>query len=54
VSDLPRTATAAKTAKWDTGAPAKGESKTVTSSEPGSYYYICTPHPWMYRQVIDE
>jgi plastocyanin len=30
------------------------QSTTVTFSEPGSYYYICTPHPWMYGQVIVE
>jgi plastocyanin len=40
--------------KWDTGALAKGESKTITFNEAGIYYYICTPHPWMYGQVIVE
>ena len=30
------------------------QSKTVTFSEPGNYYYICAPHPWMYGQVIVE
>ena len=39
---------------WDTGALAKGESKTVTFIKPGIHYYICTPHPWMYGQVIVE
>jgi len=33
---------------------AKGESKTITFDEPGSYYFISTPHPWMYGQVIVE
>ncbi len=32
----------------------KGESKTITFDKPGTYYYICTPHPWMYGQVIVE
>jgi plastocyanin len=40
--------------KWDTGVLAKGESNTVTFNEAGIYYYICTPHPWMYGQVIVE
>ena len=39
---------------WSTGALAKGETKTVTFDKPGIYYYICTPHPWMYGQVIVE
>jgi plastocyanin len=39
---------------WDTGLLEKGQSNTVTFSEPGSYFYICAPHPWMYGQVIVE
>ncbi len=39
---------------WDTGALAKGGTTTVTFSQPGNYYYICLPHPWMYGQVIVE
>jgi quinohemoprotein ethanol dehydrogenase len=54
VGDIPHTATAVKDAKWDTGALANGESKEITFSDPGIYYYICTPHPWMYGQVIVE
>jgi alcohol dehydrogenase (cytochrome c) len=60
--DIPHTATAAATGaapaatadKWDTGVLAKGQSKTVTFDQLGSYYFICTPHPWMYGQVIVE
>jgi len=52
VGDIPHTATAYQQGNWDTGALAKGESKEVTFTEPGVYYYICTPHPWMYGQVI--
>ena len=37
-----------------TGALGKGETKTVKFDKPGIYYYICTPHPWMYGQVIVE
>jgi plastocyanin len=54
VGDIPHTATELKAAKWDTGVLEKGQSKTVTFLEPGSYYYICAPHPWMYGQVIVE
>ena len=57
VGDVPHTATAfdkGKIGNWDTGALEKGESKAITFSEPGTFYYICTPHPWMYGQVIVE
>ncbi len=57
VGDTPHTATSfepGKVGKWDTGVLEKGQSKTVTFSEPGNYYYICAPHPWMYGQVIVE
>ena len=57
VGDIPHTATAfdkGKVGNWDTGALAKGEEKAITFSEPGIHYYICTPHPWMYGQVIVE
>ena len=55
--DTPHTATAFENGKfggWDTGVLNSGESKTVSFDKPGSYYYICTPHPWMYGQVIVE
>jgi alcohol dehydrogenase (cytochrome c) len=56
--DVPHTATAVSTTaapgKWDTGVLDKGQSKTITFDELGSYYFICTPHPWMYGQVIVE
>ena len=55
--DTPHTATAfdnGKIGSWDTGVLSSGESKTVTFDKPGNYYYICTPHPWMYGQVIVE
>jgi len=54
VGDVAHTATAFERGKWDTGVLEKGQSTTLTFSEPGSYYYICTPHPWMYGQVIVE
>jgi alcohol dehydrogenase (cytochrome c) len=54
VGDVQHTATAFEKGKWDTGPLEKGQSKTITFSEPGTYYYICTPHPWMYGQVVVE
>jgi alcohol dehydrogenase (cytochrome c) len=57
VGDIPHTATAfdkGKVGNWDTGALNKGESKEIAFKEPGTYFYICTPHPWMYGQVIVE
>jgi quinohemoprotein ethanol dehydrogenase len=54
VGDVQHTATAFEKGKWDTGALEKGESKAITFSETGTYYYICTPHPWMYGQIIVE
>jgi plastocyanin len=57
VGDIPHTATAfdkGKIGDWDTGVLAKGESKAITFKEAGTYFYICTPHPWMYGQVIVE
>jgi quinohemoprotein ethanol dehydrogenase len=55
VGDIPHTATSwvnGKIGNWDTGALGKGESKQITFDKPGTYYYICTPHPWMYGQII--
>jgi alcohol dehydrogenase (cytochrome c) len=52
VGDIPHTATAFQKGDWDTGALSKGESKDIKFTEPGVYYYICTPHPWMYGQII--
>jgi quinohemoprotein ethanol dehydrogenase len=54
VGDIPHTATALDGRGWDTEALAKGESKAITFTKSGIYYYICTPHPWMYGQIIVE
>jgi quinohemoprotein ethanol dehydrogenase len=55
VGDIPHDATALQQQDgWSTGALAKGETKTITFDRPGVYYYICSPHPWMYGQVIVE
>jgi plastocyanin len=37
---------------WDTGSVAKGESKSVTFANPGTYKYHCTPHPFMTAEVV--
>jgi quinohemoprotein ethanol dehydrogenase len=52
--DTAHTATAYRTGDWDTGVLTKGQSKEITFNKAGTYYYICTPHPWMYGQVIVE
>jgi len=54
VGDLPHGATAWQKGDWDTGVVPAGLSKSITFTEPGVYYYICAPHPWMYGQVIVE
>ena len=54
VGELDHTATAFPKQEWDTGDLASGESKAITFTQPGSYYYICTPHPWMSGQIIVE
>ena len=54
VGDLPHGATAWQKGEWDTGVLPKGDQKSITFNQPGNYYYICLPHPWMYGQVIVE
>jgi alcohol dehydrogenase (cytochrome c) len=55
VGDIPHDASALQQQDgWTTGVMAKGESKTVTFNKPGIYYYICSPHPWMYGQINVE
>jgi quinohemoprotein ethanol dehydrogenase len=54
IGELNHTATAFPKHEWDTGDLASGESKVITFTQPGIYYYICTPHPWMSGQIIVE
>ena len=54
VGDLPHNAIAWEKRDWDTGMLPSGGTAKVTFDKPGVYYYICTPHPWMYGQVIVE
>jgi plastocyanin len=48
----PHNATSSDGGGWDTGLLTKGESATVTFNRPGTYTYICTPHPSMIGQII--
>jgi hypothetical protein len=45
------TATASN-GQFDTGNVAPGESTSVTLSAPGTFAYVCTPHPWMKGTLI--
>jgi quinohemoprotein ethanol dehydrogenase len=54
VGALSHTATGFPKHEWDTGDLATGDSKAITFTQPGIYYYICTPHPWMSGQIIVE
>jgi len=37
---------------WDTDVLNQGETANVTFNKPGTYSYICNPHPFMIGQVI--
>jgi hypothetical protein len=37
---------------WKTALLNNGASDSVTFSTPGTYTYICTPHPWMQATVV--
>ena len=54
LGQLNHTATAFPKHEWDTGDLASGDSKAITFTQTGIYYYICTPHPWMSGQIIVE
>src|SRR5262245_51824774 len=48
----PHNATSSDASGFDTGLLAKGETANVTFNRPGTYTYICTPHPSMVGQII--
>ena len=48
----PHNATGSQGGGWDTGLLDAGQSASVTFNEPGTYNYICTPHPFMVGQII--
>ena len=37
---------------WKTPLLNTGESATVTFATPGTFTYICTPHPWMQATIV--
>jgi plastocyanin len=37
---------------WDTGIVAPGASATLVLDVPGTYAYVCTPHPWMKSTIV--
>ncbi len=39
---------------WDTGDIAEGASASITFDTPGTYAYLCTPHPTMTGTVVVE
>ena len=47
----PHTATSAD-GGWDTGLISPGDAATITLDQPGTYSYLCTPHPWMIGQIV--
>lgn len=51
VDAVEHTATATD-GSWDTGTIAAGASATVTFSAPGTYEYLCTPHPQMTGRIV--
>jgi plastocyanin len=46
------TATASDGTGWDTGLLDTGGSASFTFDQPGTYYYVCTPHPFMVGQIL--
>ena len=43
---------AATDGSWKTPLLDTGASGTVTFANPGTYTYICTPHPWMLGTIV--
>jgi plastocyanin len=37
---------------WDTGLLEQGESGSITFTTPGTYDYLCTPHPSMTGRIV--
>jgi plastocyanin len=48
----PHNAAGADAGNWDTDMLNQGETATVTFNKPGTYSFVCTPHPFMIGQVI--
>jgi len=52
VGTQPHNAAGADSGGWDTGLLSTGETASVTFNKPGTYNYICTPHPYMIGQIV--
>jgi amicyanin len=39
---------------WDTGLLAEGDSGSITFTAPGTFDYLCTPHPSMTGRIVVE
>ena len=48
----PHNAAGADAGGWDIGLLSGGEAGSVIFNKPGTYSYICTPHPFMIGQII--
>ena len=48
----PHNAAGADAGGWDIGLLSGGESGSVTFNKPGTYSFLCTPHPFMIGQII--
>jgi plastocyanin len=48
----PHNAAGADAGGWDIGMLMAGETASVTFNKPGTYTYLCTPHPFMIGQII--
>ena len=48
----PHNAAGADAGGWDIGLLSNGEAGSVTFNKPGTYNFLCTPHPFMIGQVI--
>ncbi len=45
------TATSTDQAGFDTGTIEKGQTKSITVEQPGTYSYVCSFHPFMHGTV---
>lgn len=52
IGSQPHNAAGAGGGGWDTGFLSLNESAVVTFNKPGSYSYICSPHPFMIGEII--
>jgi amicyanin len=51
-ADLVEHTATSTTGAWDTGPIAQAASASITFTEPGTYDYLCSPHPTMTGRVV--